>query len=139
MAKPITVPIVAAFLWIAMVIALVVGIALSFPGTFLDQIWRYNPPAHAAFQMAGRASGVGFLILGVALGAAARDLVRGRRWAWWFAVVIFALNGIGDLFALLATRDFARNGSGLVIAAGFLVALLRKNVRDSLNHPPCVL
>jgi hypothetical protein len=65
MAKPIPVAIVAAFLWIAMLIGLAVGVALLFPGTFLDRMWEYNRPAHAAFQTVGKTSGVGFLVLGL--------------------------------------------------------------------------
>jgi hypothetical protein len=135
MAKPIPVALVAAFLWIAMLVSLVVGVALLFPGTFLDRIWVYNRPAHAAFQTVGKTSGVGFLVLGLVVGAAAGGLACGRRWAWWLAILIFALNGIGDLVGLLATRDLLRSGSGFVIAVGFLLVLLHRNVRASFDQP----
>jgi len=135
MAKPISVAIVAAFLWIAMLIGLAVGAALLFPGTILDRMWVYNQPAHAAFHAAGRTSGVGFLVLGLVVGVTAGGLSGGRRWAWWLAILIFALNGIGDLFGLLATRDLLRSGSGLVIAVGFLAVLLRRNARVSFDQP----
>jgi len=135
MTKPIRVAIVAAVLWMAMLIGLVVGVTLLFPGTFLDRMWVYNQPAHAAFQAVGKSSGVGFLVLGLAVGATAGGLSRGRRWAWWLAVLIFALNGVGDLFGLLATRDLLRSGSGFVIAVGFLVLLLSRNVRASFDQP----
>jgi hypothetical protein len=135
MAKPISVAIVAAFLWIAMLIGLAVGVALLFPGTFLDRIWVYNQPAHAAFQTAGRTSGVGFFVLGLVVGVTAGGLSRGHRWAWWLAILIFALNGFGDLFGVLATRDLLRSGSGLIIAIGFLAVLLRRNVRASFDQP----
>jgi hypothetical protein len=134
MAKPISVAIVAAFLWMAMLIGLAVGVALLFPGTFLDRMWVYNRPAHAAFQTVGKTSGVGFLVLGLIVGVTAGGLSRGRRWAWWLAIFIFALNGIGDLFGLLATRDLLRSGSGLVVAIGFLVVLLRRNLRASFDQ-----
>jgi hypothetical protein len=135
MAKPISVAIVAAFLWIAMLIGLAVGVALLFPGTFLDRMWVYNQPAQAAFQTAGRTSGFGFLVLGLVAGGTAVGLSSGRRWAWWLAILIFALNGIGDLFGLLATRDPLRSGSGLVIAIGFLAVLLRRNARAFFEQP----
>jgi len=133
MAKPISVAIVAVFLWIAMLISLVVGVALFFPGTFLDRMWVYNQPAHAAFQTVGKAAGIGFLALGLVVGVTAGGLSCGRRWAWWLAISIFALNGIGDLVGLLATRDLLRSGSGFVIAMGFLVVLLRRNSRVSFS------
>jgi hypothetical protein len=71
MAKPISIAIVAAFLWIAMLIGLAVVVALLFPGTFLDRMWVYNRPAHAAFQTVGKTSGVGFLVLGLIVGVTA--------------------------------------------------------------------
>jgi hypothetical protein len=135
MAKPISIAIVAAFLWIAMLIGLAVGVALLFPGTFLDRMWVYNRPAHAAFQTVGKTSGAGFLVLGLIVGVTAGGLSCGRRWAWWLAILIFALNGIGDLFGPLATRDLLRSGSGLVVAIGFLVVLLRRNVRALFDQP----
>ena len=134
-ARPIPVAIVAAFLWIAMLIGLVVGVALLFAGTFLDRMWVYNRPAHAAFQTVGKTSGVGFLVLGLIVGVTAGGLSCGRRWAWWLAILIFALNGIGDLIGLIATRDLLRSGSGIVIATGFLVVLLRRDVRASFDKP----
>jgi uncharacterized membrane protein len=102
----------------------VVGLALLFPGTFLDRMWVYHRPAQAAFQTVGKTSRVGFLVLGLVVGATAGGLSRGRRWAWWLAILIFALNGTGDLIGLLATRDPLRSSSGFVIAVGFLVVLL---------------
>ena len=135
MAKPISVAIVAAFLWGAMLIALAVGLALLCPNTFLDRMWVYNRTAHSAFQAGGRIIGVGFLLLGSAAGVTARSLSRGRRWAWWVAILIFALNGIGDLYGLFATGDLIRSGSGLVIAMAFLFVLLRRRVRISFAKP----
>jgi hypothetical protein len=133
MARPISVGIISAFLWIAMVSGLLVGAALLFPGTYLDRMWVYNQPAHTAFQAFGKATGSGFLLLGVVVGIAAAGLSSGRRWAWRLAIVIFALNGIGDLVSLLVTRDLLRSGSGFVIAIGFLVVLLRRNARLSFS------
>lgn len=118
-----------------MLICLVVGLALLFPGTFLDRIWVYNRPAHAAFQTFGEAAGAGFVVLGLVVGATAWGLSYGRRWAWWLAILIFSLNGIGDLVGLLATHDLLRSGSGMVIAAGFLAVLLRSKVRTSFDRP----
>ena len=115
MAKPISVTIVTAFLWIAMLIGLAVGVALLFPGTFLDRMWVYNRPAHAAFQTVGKTSGVGLSRTrsdrrNVRLGS----LPWTCLWAWWLAILIFALNGIGDSFGLLATRDCLEAVRGLL-------------------------
>ncbi len=135
MARPLAVSFVAAFLWIAALISLVVGVALLFPGTFLDRMWVYNRPAHAAFQTLGRTAGAGFLALGMVVGVTAGGLSAGRRWAWWSAILIFSLNGLGDLFGLITTRDLLRSGSGLAIAMIFLAVLLHRKVRTSFHQP----
>jgi hypothetical protein len=135
MAKPISVAFVAAFLWIAAAISLVVGVALLVPGTLLDRMWVYNPPAHTAFQAVGKPLGAGFLMLGLVAGTTAWGIAHGRRWAWWLAILIFVINGIGDMFGLLATRDLLKSGSGFVIALGFLLILLSRNVRASFERP----
>ncbi|HEY0786936.1 MAG TPA: hypothetical protein VGD62_13795, partial [Acidobacteriaceae bacterium] len=65
MSRPVSITAVATFLWIATGIAIAVGTALLFPGTFLDRMWEYNRPAHAAFQTMGRVLGAAFIALGI--------------------------------------------------------------------------
>ncbi len=45
-----------AFFAIEAVICLITIVALLFPGSALDPIWRLNPDAHAAFQKIGKLS-----------------------------------------------------------------------------------
>jgi hypothetical protein len=52
-------------------------------------------------------------------------LLRGRRWAWWIAVAVFAINGCGDLLTLIVRRDVVKGGSGVLIASVFLFLLMR--------------
>lgn len=132
MSRPVALPIVAAALWTAAFISLVVGMALLIPGTFLDGMWEYNRPAHAAFLALGKASGIAFLALGIVAGTAGGGLIRSRRWAWWVAVAIFAINGLGDVVGLIKTRDAVRSGSGIVVAAIFLALLLNRRARRSI-------
>ena len=74
-------------------------------------------------------------MLGLVAGATAWGLSRGRRWAWWLAVLIFALNGTGNLFGLLAMRDLLRSEFGVCYSVRFLVVLLDRNVRVSFDQP----
>jgi hypothetical protein len=83
----------------------------------------------AAFQTLGRFSGVLLLALAVGTAGAATGLLRRRKWAWWFAVLLFAVNGFGDLASYFVTRDWLRSASGVVVCSAFLYALSRQRVR----------
>ena len=127
--RPRTVPIVAGFLFAATAIAAVVGVSLLFPNPLLDRLWELNKPGAAAFRAMGRAAGLLLLALAVGTAAAGRGLLHGRRWAWWFSIALFTINGFGDLIGLFVTRDWLRSGSGVAVAAAFVAALARPGVR----------
>jgi hypothetical protein len=111
------------------VIAFVVGASLLFPNPLLDQMWELNKPAAASFRAMGRISGVPLLLLGVGAFNAGIGLLRRRGWAWWFAVVLFTVNGAGDLVSFIVTGDWLRSASGVVVAGAFLWCLLTRPVR----------
>ena len=108
--KPIPVWIVAGFAWFAASISLLVGIVLLFPGSGLDRIWQWNQPAHAAFQSMGKWVGAAFLVLVIPAAIIAVGFSRGRRWAWWAAVLMFVVNGLGDVGSLRACGLRRRGG-----------------------------
>jgi hypothetical protein len=128
--RPRTIPIVASFLFAATVIAVVVSVSLLFPNRLLDRLWELNKPGAAAFHAMGRTSGLMLLALGIGTAAAGAGMLRGRRWAWWFAIVLFSVDGCGDVVGLVATRDWLRSGSGVAVAAAFVYALTRPRVRS---------
>jgi len=128
--RPRTIPVVAAFLFAATAIAVVVAISLLFPNPLLDRMWELNKPGAAAFRAMGRVSGLLLLALAVATAAAAIGLLRGKRWAWFLAVAIFAVNGCGDVIGFVTTHDWLRSGSGVAIAAAFVLALTRPRARQ---------
>jgi uncharacterized membrane protein (DUF2068 family) len=128
--RPTTVPIVATFLFAATGIAAVVGTSLIFPNTLLDGLWEMNRPASAAFHALGRIAGVLLLALGIGTAAAAIGLLHRRKWAWWFAIALFAIDGGGDVVALFATGDVLRSAIGVGVSAAFLYSLTRPRVRQ---------
>ena len=73
-------------------------------------------------------------MLALVLGSAAAGFTRGVRWAWWLAVTIFTINCIGDIFAYFENWDLVRSGSGILIAAIFLVVLLSRTVKGFFEH-----
>jgi hypothetical protein len=79
-------------------------------------------------------------MLAVGTAGAAVGLLRGRKWAWWFAVVLFAINGCGDLVSLFWTKEMLKSGSGVLIAGAFLIALSRvKNYFNGGKDGPAKL
>lgn len=128
--RPKTVPIVAAFLFVATVIATVVGFSLLFPNRLLDRMWVLNPAGAAFFHSIGRASGAFLLALAAFMLCAARALLHGRVWAWWFAVVLFATEVVSNLASYFLVHDALRAVAGFVIASVFLMLLCRRRVRD---------
>jgi hypothetical protein len=126
---PRTVAVVAAFLFLATVAATITGTSLLFPAPFWKPLWDLNRPAYLAFEKFGMSAGVFLLLLGIAACATSTGLLRRRRWAWWSAMALFAVNGVGDLAALLVQRDLVKGGSGVAIAACFLISLTRPQVK----------
>jgi hypothetical protein len=95
-------------------------------------MWEMNRPAYIAFEKLGRLSGAILLTLAAMASIAGAGLLRGRGWAWWMAVALFAINGLGDLINLILSHDLLRGGTGVLIAGAFLFFLTRPGVRRQL-------
>ena len=141
--RPKSVPVVASFLFIATVIASVVGVSLLFPNRLLDGLWKLNPEGAALFHSIGSISGVFLLALAVATFAAARGLLRGRRCAWWFAVGLFSIEACGNIVSYFLVHDTLRTVTGAIISSAFLCLLCRADMRHYFlrqaptpNHNP---
>ena len=122
-------PVVAAFLFAATAIAANVGASLLFPGAFLDRLWDLNPQGAALFRRIGPISGVFLWALAAGTCAAALGLLRGSKWAWRFALVLFTVDGAGDLVSYFFTGDWLKSVVGLVVTSAFLYSLARPPVR----------
>ncbi|HEY2913774.1 MAG TPA: hypothetical protein VGK21_10480 [Candidatus Angelobacter sp.] len=141
--RPKTIVVIAIFLFVATIIALIVGESLLFPDALLDYMWRFNPEGAALFQSIGRVSGIFLLGLGVGTFLAALGLLRGRLWAWWFATILFAVDVGGNIVSYFLTHDALRSATGAVVSTTFLWFLCRHPVRDYFfrqaltpNHKP---
>jgi hypothetical protein len=122
--RPVGILIVGIFLLAGTVIAIVTGVSLAHPGTFLDPIWNLNRIAYVQFAFLGKLAG--YLLLGIALitGLAGYGLPKARKWAWWMAVSIFAVNGAGDAVNIFIGESL-KGIVGLVIAGCFLFYMFR--------------
>jgi len=122
--RPVGIFIVGIFLLAGTAIAIVTGASLARPGTFLDEIWNLNRTAYAQFAFLGKVAG--YLLLGIAAitAFAGYGLLKCRKWAWWMAVTIFAVNGAGDAVNIFVGEPL-KGIAGLAIAGCFLVYLFR--------------
>jgi hypothetical protein len=84
------------FLEFGAVMALLAGTTLVRPGTSLDRIWILNRNAHHQLAPFGRAVGIMFLLLAMALAVAGIGWLKRRRWGWRLAVVIIGTQVLGD-------------------------------------------
>ena len=136
--RPTPVPVIAVFLFAATAIAAVVGVSLLFPNRLLDTLWKLNPAGAVFFHSVGPVAGVFLLALGAAMCGAARGLLRGRKWAWWFAFVLFTIEACSNLASYFLIHDALRAITGFVISAAFLFFLCLRQVRDYFFRPSLV-
>jgi hypothetical protein len=120
---------VAGILFLAAAISLLTGVSLLFPDPRWNNLWNLNQAANAAFVRLGAMPGIVLLALGVVAGSAGIGMIREKQWAWWIAVSLFAIHGLGDAFSLMVTRNLAKGVSGVLIAGAFLFWLSQPAVR----------
>jgi len=117
------------FFAVGSVIAGVTCVALLAPGSWLSFIWRFNPAARVAFYALGAWALV--LMLGVALACAfaARGLWVRAVWGRRLAVVLLAINLIGDVLNAFIRGDL-RMLIGIPIGAALIAYLSSGRVRS---------
>jgi len=117
------------FLVFGGVMAFLAGATLVWPGTRLDRIWILNPRAYRELAPFGKAVGIPFLLLSVALAVAAMGWFSRRLWGWRLTVTIIATQVLGDLFNVFRGH-VVEGGIGAAIAGAVLLYILRANVRN---------
>jgi hypothetical protein len=115
------------------VMASLAGLSFVTPGTPLDRLWTLNPAAHQALAPLGQAAGVGFLLLAIALAVTCKRWLARRFSGWWLAVIIVALQVLGDFVNIFLGRVIA-GAIGAAIAGLFLFYLSRPQVRTRFNQ-----
>jgi hypothetical protein len=133
--RPAAITIVAGFLFLATAIAALVGISLLFPNPLLDRLWEFNRPGALFFHSIGRISGLFLLALAAGTCSAALGLLRGRRWAWWFAVLLFSIDGAGNVVSYFLIHDPLRTVIGAIASLSFLYLLCRRESRAYREIP----
>ena len=81
-------------------------LALAFPGTFLQSIWRLKPEARVQFLQIGRGLSIALMtIVGGACGLSAIGLARNAEWGRRLALAVLSINLVGDSLNALLRHD----------------------------------
>lgn len=116
------------FFAVGALISFTASMALLFPASFLEPMWRLNPRARTGLNSMGSGAIVLLLAVCVCCFTAAVGLWRGARWGHRVAATLIAINLIGDVTnTLLGTEP--RAIVGVPIASLILWYLLSKRVR----------
>jgi hypothetical protein len=119
------------FLFFGSIMASFAATTLLWRGTVLDRLWALNPTAYKQLAPLGGTVGILFLLLGAALATAGIGWFRRRLWGWRLAVVIIAIQLLGDVVNVIR-GDLLRGGTGVIIAGALLLFLLRSKIRATL-------
>jgi hypothetical protein len=116
------------FLFFGAIMAGLAATTLLWRGTVLDRIWDLNPTAYRQLVPLTGTVGILFVMLGAALTAAGIGWFQRRLWGWRLAVLIIAIQLLGDVVKCIR-GDLLRGGTGVIIAGALLLFLLQEKVR----------
>lgn len=128
--RPKGIVVITIIVFIAAILALIVGISIFIPDTPLNIIWTLKNSFPIGFKssITGMIFGFFILLLGLIMVYAGWGLLKGKKWAWWTVLIIFIINGIGETVSLISDNKID-GVSGLVIMILFILYLTRPNVR----------
>ena len=107
-------------------IRLVIILALAFPESLLESIWRLKPEARLQFLQIGRGLSIALMVIvGGACGASAIGLARNAEWGRRLALAVLVLNVVGDSLNALLRYD-PKTLIGVPIGAVMIWYLLRR-------------
>lgn len=130
--RPWGVLVIAIFFAAAACVLVGVSVALAFPGSQVEGIWRLYPARRAQLMPYRSWLIPGFLALAIPMALASIGCFRHRCWGWRLAVTIFAVNGLGDAAQLVMGR-FLEGGVGVAVASAILLYLFRPSVLGTFS------
>jgi hypothetical protein len=109
-------------------VCLVTMLALTFPDSFLESIWRLKPEARVQFREIGRGASIALMtVVGAACGLAAVGLGRNAEWGRRLAIGILIVNLVGDSLNAWLRRD-PKTLVGLPIGGLMIWYLVRRRL-----------
>jgi hypothetical protein len=127
--RPFVVTLLITLFAVGMAASLISVISLSFPGSFLEVVWRLNPHAREGF---GRMGGWSIALMSVVFVACLLTLIglwRGQRWGFGLALAMLIINLIGDIINVIAGTE-RRALVGIPIVLVLIIYLLRSKTRE---------
>jgi uncharacterized membrane protein (DUF2068 family) len=115
------------------VVCSLVMLALAFPGSFLEIIWRLRPAVRDDFQELGTWSIVLMAAVGAACGLAAFGLWRGAEWGRRLAIGVLTVNFVADIFNAAFHGDM-RTLIGLPIGGLMIWYLTKRSPTGSVGE-----
>jgi hypothetical protein len=109
--------------------SLISVISLSFPGSFLEVVWRLNPHAREGFGRIGWWAVALMSVVSVACLLTLIGLLRGLRWGYWLALAMLIINLVGDIINVIAGTE-RRALVGIPIVLVLIIYLLRSETRE---------
>jgi hypothetical protein len=125
---PLAIVLLSIFFAAGALVCIVVMLALAFPGSAFEIIWKLKPEVRDDFLQLGDWSVALMALVGAACGLAAFGLARMAEWGRRVAVCILTVNLIGDMVNAVFRHD-PRTLIGLPIG-GFLIWYLSKKKDD---------
>lgn len=126
--RPFGLTALSVFFGVGVLASSVSALALAFPGSWLESVWRLNPEARVGFARLGPWAVVLMIVVALACSGAAVGLWTGRRWGYRLAVGVLSCNLLGDLLNA-AVRGDHRTLIGLPIGGAMLAYLLSRRIR----------
>ena len=127
--RPFGLTLLSIFFAFGCVMASVSCLALLVPGGFLEPMWRLNPQARLALATMGLRGVALMLIVAVACALAAIGLWIRAPWGYQVAVVVLAVNLVGDVLNVVLRGDL-RALIGVPIAGALIFYLLSSRTRS---------
>jgi len=127
--RPLGLTLLSIFFAFGCVMASISCLALLVPGGFLEPLWRLNPQARLALGTMGLLGVALMLIVAVACALAAIGLWIRAPWGYQLAVVVLAVNLVGDVLNVVLRGDL-RALIGVPIAGAFIFYLLSSRTRS---------
>ena len=103
--------------------SLLAALALLFPGSTLQNVWRLNPQAQVGLAARGSGAILLMLVVSVACGLSAVGLWRGATWGRAVALTVLAVNLLSDAGNALVRGDL-RTLIGVPIGAALIAYIL---------------
>jgi len=126
--RPFVVTVLIVLFIVGIAASLISIISLTFPGSFLEPVWKLNPRARGGFARIGGWSIVLMSVVFLTCLLTVIGLWRGLRWGYWLAVVVLIINLMADVINVVVGTD-RRAVVGIPIVLLLLICLWRSKDR----------